>query len=77
MEKYRATMYAHRLIDWQGEGPGLTGSYDCVQRRLSDLALFHDRDEAEQEAQEVNACAEMAPVEVVEVTVEITIGGKE
>jgi hypothetical protein len=70
-----STMYGHRLIDYDELGPGLTGAYDDDLVRRSDLALFFDLDEAQAKAERINACEEMSPVEVVEVTVTVEIGG--
>ena len=73
MAQFSGIMYGHRLADYDGTGPGLTGAYDDEEMRRSDLALFHDRDMAEAEAAKINACERMAPVVVVAVTVGLTL----
>ena len=74
MNEHKATMYVHRIIGWDGDGPGLAGAYGrCCGDRCSGLALFHGRVEAETEARRINSTEEMDDVEVVEVEVTILI----
>jgi hypothetical protein len=72
---FSGTMYGHRLRGYDELGPGLTGAYDDDSVNRAGLALWYDREEAQAEAERINACEEMAPVEVVEVVVTVEIGG--
>jgi hypothetical protein len=74
MSVHRRKVWAHRIVGWDGDGPGLAGAYGrCCGDRCSGLALFYGRVEAETEARRINSTEEMDDVEVVEVEVTILI----
>jgi hypothetical protein len=68
-----ATMYGLRLRlhDPSIAGPQITAVYDRCSRKVSDLALYHDRASALLAAADINTREEMDRVVVVRLTVTI------
>jgi hypothetical protein len=67
-ETYAVDFWAHQLVDSDIEGPRLVPAYTDDLERISDLAVYHERTEADEAAAKVNAQVQtgaMSPIRVV------------
>ena len=70
---HSATMYGLRPLAVDLPGPRLVAAYDRDSRRVSDLALYHNRAEAMLAAADINTREEMGRVKVVRVLISIGV----